>query len=81
MDFKQEIEDKFQKSKLRTFKFPYRKPVPKLPDPLRSTRYNGSNDNSIDKEAAPPINGGAGRRHINQSTFHSYQNDQLQARP
>ena len=75
VDFKQEIEEKFQQSKLRTFKFPFKKIIPKLPDPLRSTRYNGSNENSIDREAAPPINGGAGRRHINQSSFVSYQNE------
>lgn len=57
---------------MRSFKFPYKKAAPKLPDPLRSTRYNGANDNSIDREAAPPINGGVGRRHINQSSFVSY---------
>ena len=55
------------------FKFPYKKAAPKLPDPLRSTRYNGSGDASVDGGAAPPINGGGvGRRHINQSSFVSY---------
>lgn len=39
MDFKIEIEDKFAKSKLRSFKFPLKKMVPKLPDPMRSSRY------------------------------------------
>lgn len=40
VDFKKEIEEKFAKSKLRAFKFPLKKP-PKLPDAMRSTRYNG----------------------------------------
>ena len=40
VDFKKEIEEKFAKSKLRVFRFPLKKP-PKLPDAMRSTRYNG----------------------------------------
>lgn len=61
VDFKKEIEEKFAKSKLRTFKFPLKKMVPKLPDPMRSSRY---------VEGETSFN--SGRRAINQSSFVSY---------
>jgi len=80
VDFKKEIEEKFAKSKLRTFKFPLKKP-PKLPDAMRNTRYAGLNnsENLGEREAAPPINSNTNRRYINQSSFVNYQNDQLYA--
>lgn len=53
MDFKKEIEEKFAKSKLRSFKFPLKKMVPKLPDAMRSSRY----------VEAEPFN--TGRRQLN----------------
>ena len=57
VDFKKEIEEKFAKSKLRSFKFPLKKMAPKLPDTMRTSRYN-SNDFGGDKDImAPSING------------------------
>ena len=61
VDFKKEIEEKFAKSKLRSFKFPLKKMVPKLPDPMRSSRY---------VEGESSFN--SGRRGLNQSSFVSY---------
>jgi hypothetical protein len=44
---------------------------------MRSTRY-GSTNNSVDREAAPGIGMvNSSRKQINQSSFVSYQNEQL----
>ena len=81
IDFKKEIEEKFAKSKLRSFRFPLKKQS-KLPDALRSTRYANSHENSNERDAAPPINGqSSSRKNVNQSSFISYQGDQMHARP
>lgn len=80
VDFKKEIEEKFAASKIRSFKFPYKK-VQKLPEAMRNSRY-GSNDMYSEREAAPGIGAAnSGRKGGKQSSFVSYQNDQLLPRP
>jgi hypothetical protein len=54
VDFKKEIEEKFAKSKLRTFKFPLKNET-KLPDPRRGTRYPSNDLSSSERDAAPPL--------------------------
>ena len=49
---------------------------------MRSTRYANSNENSNEREAAPPINGqSSSRKNVNQSGFINHQGDQAHARP
>jgi hypothetical protein len=54
LDFKKEIEEKFIKSKLRTFKFPLKKQTSKVPESMHSSRYIESDGPFI-----------SGRRQIN----------------
>lgn len=64
VDFKKEIEDKFGKSKLRSFVFPLKSALSpkhtKLPNPMRSTRYELSTDRKSDRGAALHGHGGQG---------------------
>lgn len=65
-DFKKEIEEKFQKSKLKTFSFPLKKKktMTKLPNPnMRSARYGDKNSETERSEGnSSSIGGSVDRR-------------------